>query len=455
MSKKRLRRPIRKFLLRLKVLTYRTAIATGVSICAVNTLLPVQAEVDQKQVVKNMTALQHIRLTDTEELKKTIVTTYNNAEKKDENVQETKVYVSAPIVVTNPTIENLNIEVVPSTVENKVEIDQPENTAEPETSPEPSASAESAPTPEASAAPSPSVETEKTGEEKTDKKAQGDDVQADAQFNGTPLTSLFTKSNGDSLENNANGDSIDLDTVEKNQNETGSGKLKLTLTASSAQITDGSDFDPNSYIKDMKGSTDVLPVLKIDSNVDSKKSGSYTVKYTLVDVDGSTVEKTLDVTVATPAELEARKQQKAEEALGKFVKEHDGKAYDVDGYYGDQCWDLFGRYCWEMGIFNKFDCGTSPYKYVYGIPKKYSTSGADKYFDAVKPEDVQSGDWLFWDRGSSCELSHVALLVEKYDDGTGLCLSQTKGEGTRLVRLQLDLMDTNFRPKGDIAWGVQ
>ena len=205
MSKRRLRRPIRKFLLRLKVLTYRTAIATGVSICAVNTLLPVQAEVDQKQVVKNMAALQHIRLTDTEELKKTIVTAYNNAEKKDENVDETKVYVSAPIVVTNPTIENLDIEVVPSAVENKVEIDQPENTAEPESSPEPSASAEPVQTPEASAAPSPSVETEKTEAEKTDKKDQDDAVQTDAQFNGTPLTSMFTKSDGDSLENNANG----------------------------------------------------------------------------------------------------------------------------------------------------------------------------------------------------------------------------------------------------------
>ncbi len=138
-------------------------------------------------------------------------------------------------------------------------------------------------------------------------------------------------------------------------------------------------------------------------------------------------------------------------SLSRWVQAKDGNAYDIDGYYGDQCWDLWAKYCVDTGLYKKFDYGCMGYGYAYGVFKAYKKSGASKYFEKVKASAVQPGDWIFWDRNSSCPLSHVALLLKNNSDGTGVFLSQTRGEGTRIVTLKMDILG-GFRPKGDYSW---
>lgn len=84
--------------------------------------------------------------------------------------------------------------------------------------------------------------------------------------------------------------------------------------------------------------------------------------------------------------------------------------------------------------------------YAYGVFLVYDTSGASNYFDKIEPDQVQPGDWCFWNMGSSCPLSHVALLLEDNGDGTGEFLSQTQGEGTTITTIRLDIMG-GFRLK--------
>ena len=76
----------------------------------------------------------------------------------------------------------------------------------------------------------------------------------------------------------------------------------------------------------------------------------------------------------------------------------------------------------------------------------YDTSGASNYFDKIAPGQVQPGDWCFWNMGSSCPSSHVALLLEDNGEGTGKFLSQTYGEGTTITKIRLDIMG-GFRLK--------
>lgn len=518
-KKRRLKAPIRRFLLKTYVFSKRVVISGAIAIGTVNTFLPVQAEVRQKDVIKNIANLSNANLTNSTTLKNTVVNTYNSLNDTNESVDNTKVYVTTPLVVTQPTIANSTITVVTEDgTESKDTTSQPvssnKNNKEADQSEKVSVPATSTATPEATESPHESLitsdEQSSTSDENSSETAKNNDSEALQSKSEATSTSNVTKSDTvdkessekvessdntidldktDSVPKVTNSDTEDTDNAKQSNSlvmfpeiklpdvkptealPVGSSSeetldlddiqndavedntLDIVLKQDSVEITDGSEFKPEDYIIQMHGKSNVLPLLLVDSNVKSDTDGDYTVKYTLIDIDGSSISKSIDVKIKLPANIIAEQKAKAAAALQQFVDEHNGNAYDADYAYGDQCWDLFGKYCIEKDLEGKIDYGTKPYGYAYGVSLKYETSGASKYFDAIKPEDIQPGDWLFWDQGSSCPLSHVALLIEKYDDGTGLCLSQTKGEGTRLVKLQLDVMDVNFRPKGKIAWG--
>ena len=140
-----------------------------------------------------------------------------------------------------------------------------------------------------------------------------------------------------------------------------------------------------------------------------------------------------------------------QKSIDEFVSETSGKHIDVDGYYGDQCWDLWGYFNKTKNL-TDFDFSCSPYGYVYAIPNKYKKSGASYYYKYIEPgESLQAGDWLFWDRGSSYADSHVALLLGVNGDGTLKCLTQSKDQGTRVLDLQSDIMAA-FRLKDAFQW---
>ena len=90
---------------------------------------------------------------------------------------------------------------------------------------------------------------------------------------------------------------------------------KLQLRASSVTVNNGDTFNPESYVAYVNDNSGKLPVLQINSNVDTATDGNYQVVYTAIDLQGTKTEQVLNVTVATPQEvLDARAAQEAQAA---------------------------------------------------------------------------------------------------------------------------------------------
>ena len=68
-----------------------------------------------------------------------------------------------------------------------------------------------------------------------------------------------------------------------------------------------------------------------------------------------------------------------------------GKQYDIDGYFGAQCWDLFAYFCKCEGI-PVFNCTITGY--VKDIWNNRYNSGILKYFDVVSKSSLKDGDWV-------------------------------------------------------------
>ena len=191
--------------------------------------------------------------------------------------------------------------------------------------------------------------------------------------------------------------------------------------------------------------------MKIDNPVDRYRDGEYTVTYTATDLNGLSTEAVLKVTIDNSEIALQRRAAAKQKSIDEFVAETSGKHIDVDGYYGDQCWDLWGYFNKTKNL-TDFDFSCSPYGYVYAIPNKYKKSGASYYYKYIETgESLQAGDWLFWDKGSSYADSHVALLLGVNGDGTLKCLTQSKDQGTRVLDLQSDIMAA-FRLKDAFQW---
>ena len=250
-------------------------------------------------------------------------------------------------------------------------------------------------------------------------------------------------------------ESIDLDEVpaheETDANQSSVAAPKIELYTSQVTITDGSEFVPEDYLKTVSGSNGNLPMMKIDNPVDRYRDGEYTVTYTATDLNGLSTEAVLKVTIDNSEIALQRRTAAKQKSIDEFVAETSGKHIDVDGSYGDQCWDLWGYFNKTKNL-TDFDFSCSPYGYVYAIPNKYKKSGASYYYKYIEPgESLQAGDWLFWDKGSSYADSHVALLLGVNGDGTLKCLTQSKDQGTRVLDLQSDIMAA-FRLKDAFQW---
>lgn len=103
-----------------------------------------------------------------------------------------------------------------------------------------------------------------------------------------------------------------------------------------------------------------------------------------------------------------------------------GKSYDLDGAYGAQCWDYYAYFLKANNIPVSAYCSLTGYVCdLWRLKDKY---GYDKYFDYITdPKDLQSGDWCFWDRGSSHNSSHTALYMLDPQTGNPVELGQNQG----------------------------
>lgn len=85
----------------------------------------------------------------------------------------------------------------------------------------------------------------------------------------------------------------------------------------------------------------------------------------------------------------------------EFYDRWNGKAVDVDGAYGAQCWDGFAKYDIDQGIPCSTYCKLTGYAGdLYKLRYDY---GYDKYYEFFYPKNAKRGDWIFWDR-------HVAMV---------------------------------------------
>ena len=105
-----------------------------------------------------------------------------------------------------------------------------------------------------------------------------------------------------------------------------------------------------------------------------------------------------------------------------FKNTHLGNGYDIDGWYGDQCWDGYAEYCKWLGVpyTNCTDTG-----YAKDLWTQRHSNGILNYFDEV--EVMQPGDVAVFDISPSTPYSHVAIFDSDAGNGYGNFLGQNQG----------------------------
>lgn len=107
----------------------------------------------------------------------------------------------------------------------------------------------------------------------------------------------------------------------------------------------------------------------------------------------------------------------------EFYMSQIGKAVDVDGYYGPQCWDLFAFFCKVAG-YPVFNCTTSGF--VKDIWYNRKTSGILNFFDEAPVNKMQDGDWVIWGNCKSCPDSHIAMFRKYEGSNAAIFLGQNQ-----------------------------
>lgn len=130
-----------------------------------------------------------------------------------------------------------------------------------------------------------------------------------------------------------------------------------------------------------------------------------------------------------------------------FKKAVLGKVFDIDGYYGAQCWDGFAKYMIDLG-YKAIHCTTS--KFVKDIWNNRKTNGILNYCNEVSI--MQAGDIaVFKEVAGVTPYSHIAIFDSDIDGKQGWFLGQNqggKGGAFNLIKLPYyATFDTAFRPK--------
>lgn len=106
----------------------------------------------------------------------------------------------------------------------------------------------------------------------------------------------------------------------------------------------------------------------------------------------------------------------------EFKSMTNGKGYDVDGFYGNQCWDGYAKYCQYLGV---PICHCQPSGFVKSIWEMRKTNGILKHFDEVGK--LQPGDVVIFKEHPATPLSHVALFDHDAGGGYGWFYGQNQG----------------------------
>ena len=138
-----------------------------------------------------------------------------------------------------------------------------------------------------------------------------------------------------------------------------------------------------------------------------------------------------------------------------FKTSHLNRGYNIDGYFGAQCWDGYAEYCRALGV-PFASCTTSGY--VKDLWNNRQSNGILNYFTEV--ETMEPGDVAIFAEHQATPSSHVAIFDHDAGGGYGWFLGQNQG-GTpypqggsafNLVRLPYSAtFTTAFRPKANVT----
>lgn len=105
-----------------------------------------------------------------------------------------------------------------------------------------------------------------------------------------------------------------------------------------------------------------------------------------------------------------------------FKNEVINKRYDIDGYYGAQCWDGFVYYCKYLGM-PIIHCNTSGY--VKDVYNNRNRNGILNYCTEVTY--LKAGDIVVFKETNVTPYSHVAIFDSDAGNGYGWFLGQNQG----------------------------
>lgn len=93
--------------------------------------------------------------------------------------------------------------------------------------------------------------------------------------------------------------------------------------------------------------------------------------------------------------------------LSEFINTYNGVGVDVDGFYGDQCMDLAGRYVADVYGLPLF---TLAQPYARNVWENFDNIPAKQYFDRIAWVSPQPGDLVIWSAlvGTA---GHIAIFV--------------------------------------------
>lgn len=128
-----------------------------------------------------------------------------------------------------------------------------------------------------------------------------------------------------------------------------------------------------------------------------------------------------------------------------------GNCYDIDGYYGGQCWDLAALF-WENYTNDgrvMSTCGTGAAKGAWNCKEQNAGDEFELIYDA---SEIQAGDWIIFGSG---QYGHVGMALGSNNNGYVTLLGQNQGgascagggSATNIINISLKSFVGAFRPK--------
>lgn len=114
--------------------------------------------------------------------------------------------------------------------------------------------------------------------------------------------------------------------------------------------------------------------------------------------------------------------------IDQFIQTYNGRAVDVDGAYGGQCWDLWSRYAQDVaGVPQSATNTVNGYAgSVYTSTWGQQPALRDKFDRLPAGTAPRKGDVAFWGNAPATPYTHVAIVIAD-QGGSLLCLTQNPG----------------------------